>query len=423
MGDNADNVLIGTPGFDEFFPRGGRDLLTGNGGDNIYHFGSQLELAEAERGIFDRITDFTFQPGDSSFAQDTLELTGVFAPHFLGTNPDLTRSVRILEDPSGGFSSVLVDKNAQYGGSDWVRLVRLDDVEVGETVRVEVHVDHIQSRLITVGEWVFGWDILATNDFNGDGRDDLLWRHDSGETLIWHMNGAQHDTQSLGVIDNSWKIAASGDFGGDEKADILWRHENGEILLNGTSLGVNDNAWQVESAADFNGDGTDEIVWRHTGSGEVLLNGQSLGIIDLAWQIAGTGDFDGDGNAELLWEHENGQVLLNGTSLGNIAGQFSIEDIADFNGDARSDIVWRDDRDQDEVQGQPGEARIWYMNGTQAEQVSLGVVDVDWEVEGAGDFDGKADAEIVWRHENGDMLLDSNGVGNVPPPLWDEYLI
>ena len=34
------------------------------------------------------------------------------------------------------------------------------------------------------------WKIVGTNDFNGDGRMDLLWRHGaSGENVVWFMNG------------------------------------------------------------------------------------------------------------------------------------------------------------------------------------------------------------------------------------------
>ena len=35
------------------------------------------------------------------------------------------------------------------------------------------------------------WHIHATGDYDGDGKDDILWRTDSGALAIWKMNGTQ----------------------------------------------------------------------------------------------------------------------------------------------------------------------------------------------------------------------------------------
>jgi hypothetical protein len=52
-----------------------------------------------------------------------------------------------------------------------------------------------------------GWTIAETGDFNADGKSDILWRHTSGDTVIWFMNGSQiSSTASLGVISISWTI-------------------------------------------------------------------------------------------------------------------------------------------------------------------------------------------------------------------------
>jgi FG-GAP repeat len=34
------------------------------------------------------------------------------------------------------------------------------------------------------------WSIVATGDFNGDGKGDIVWRNTSGTTAIWLMNGS-----------------------------------------------------------------------------------------------------------------------------------------------------------------------------------------------------------------------------------------
>ncbi|MCP5196936.1 MAG: VCBS repeat-containing protein [Gammaproteobacteria bacterium] len=63
--------------------------------------------------------------------------------------------------------------------------------------------------------------------FNGDGRSDLVWRHEStGQVYGMLMDGAVITAQ--GIIyqeaDTDWRIVASGDYTGDGKADLLWRN-------------------------------------------------------------------------------------------------------------------------------------------------------------------------------------------------------
>src|SRR5262249_19804188 len=89
----------------------------------------------------------------------------------------------------------------------------------------------------------FGGSVHATGgDFNGDGRDHVLWRHDIGPIAAWLMNGANVVGGGLvgpGTAPNGWQIAGGGDFNGDGRDDILWRNDNGQIatwMLNGTGL-------------------------------------------------------------------------------------------------------------------------------------------------------------------------------------------
>ncbi|MFH0998258.1 MAG: hypothetical protein V1844_22560 [Pseudomonadota bacterium] len=49
---------------------------------------------------------------------------------------------------------------------------------------------------------------LRTEDFNGDGKPDILWRNTStGENCIWYMNGATRTGGDylLKVADLNWK--------------------------------------------------------------------------------------------------------------------------------------------------------------------------------------------------------------------------
>ncbi len=108
------------------------------------------------------------------------------------------------------------------------------------------------------------WHVVGTGDFNGDGRDDILWRNDNGQISNWlgQANGGFviNDAVALHKVSTSWHVVGTGDYNGDGLDDILWRHADG-TLSNwlGTANGdfvPNDvaaattvaNVWHVQSS-------------------------------------------------------------------------------------------------------------------------------------------------------------------------------
>ncbi len=79
------------------------------------------------------------------------------------------------------------------------------------------------------------WELVATQDFDGDFNPDLLWYNvTSGRTVLWLMGGDlvrlwSGFTNPMGPVDNRWRAVAAGDFGAGpggvaHTADIVWRN-------------------------------------------------------------------------------------------------------------------------------------------------------------------------------------------------------
>jgi hypothetical protein len=128
-----------------------------------------------------------------------------------------------------------------------------------------------------------GLEFMGTGDFNGDGRQDLLWRNASGIVSGWLMNGFTPIEGAVvgnaSAITSEWKIGAIGDLNGDGRADIFWRNTNtaavnGWIMNNlyrmsGGGIGSIPLAWTMRCSADINGDGKGDIIWTNGTTGQV----------------------------------------------------------------------------------------------------------------------------------------------------------
>ena len=288
---------------------------------------------------------------------------------------------------------------------------------------------------LVVGDTNSTTDIFVTpnplprtrNDFDGDGKADILWRHATSDlNYLYLMNGisvASHGPINT-VADFDWQIEGTNDFDGDGKTDILWRHATSGLnylyLMDGVSISshglintVADLDWQVKGIADFNGDGKADILWRHATTGSnylYLMNGTSIAshgeiniLNDLDWQVKGIADFNGDDKADILWRHattgSNYLYLMNGTSIAfhgeiNILNDldWQVKGVADFNSDGKADILWR--------HAASGQNWIYLMDGVSI-NVNGGVnivSDLDWQIKGVADFNDDGKADILWRH-------------------------
>jgi hypothetical protein len=110
----------------------------------------------------------------------------------------------------------------------------------GETQLWRMNDNRIGSRLTLLGEdgkpiYVGPpFSIVGSGDFNGDGKDDVVWHNaTTGETQIWLMNDRNvtgrrtvlgEDGRAT-FIRSPWGIVGANDFNRDGAADLLWYNE------------------------------------------------------------------------------------------------------------------------------------------------------------------------------------------------------
>jgi hypothetical protein len=164
---------------------------------------------------------------------------GVIASQGVISNPGAVWVIADLADMDGDGKADIVFRNATDGG---------------------VYIYFMNGLSIASGGFVGAvdpatWTLVGAADFSGDGKADFLWRHNSGDTWVWLMNGASF--VSAGGIGNpgaGWSVRAFGDFDGDGKYDLVWRHTDGTTYLwrmNGLTVSAFDSvanpggSWQI----------------------------------------------------------------------------------------------------------------------------------------------------------------------------------
>ena len=173
----------------------------------------------------------------------------------------------------------------------------------------------------TVATWVAG-----IGDFNGDGNDDTLLRRIDGtwHYFPWAFYGPDYRQGGLfrghgpvGLPDDlAWTAAGIADFDGDGKDDVLLRHEDGrwqyrlmdgrDVLAEGepdaAALPDDPMVW-LAGVGDMDGDGKAEVLTRHghgawrystwdAASGALVLGGEVALASDPAWGVLKGGVVD-----------------------------------------------------------------------------------------------------------------------------------
>lgn len=277
--------------------------------------------------------DLVFQDGSGNISANgsTLTTTIPTTSRVVGTgtfNPDdinslgTARNADILVQASNGTLSVLYDINGTSSSGP----VAFSDNPAGS--------------VLTAGNYNSNWKAIATGDFNGDASADVLLQNTSTKAVEIFTVKA-NSTDAIGQVDNvstvtapagtGWNPIASGDFNGDGKSDILWQNslskavEIYEIsdtsgptatLLN-TPTPKSASGLTAIGTGDFNGDGTSDILFQNAAGqaviwfmyGDTHTGTKTIANPGGTYHVAGAEDVDGNGYSDILWTDNSNNVL------------------------------------------------------------------------------------------------------------------
>lgn len=288
--------------------------------------------------------------------------------------------------------------------------------------------------------------VVATGDFNGDGKVDLAatdFVTNKLSVLLGRGDGT-FQTPVAYVMDASRPSSAPfgivvGDFNGDGRADIA--AVNGAFGIGSVAilLGNGDGTFrsavnyaaggyaQGLATADFNGDGVEDLVVTDFGNNAVvILTGNGDGTFRAGANYpAGTGptfvavgDCNGDGLPDLAVATSSAVELLTGNGDGTFklpvryaAGKnVTAIAVADFDGDGRADLAVTNGADNDVsiLLGNGGgtfQAAVNYVTGADPVGITC------------GDFKGDGVPDLAVANANGNKvsILIGNGDGAFQP--------
>lgn len=262
----------------------------------------------------------------------------------------------------------------------------------------------------------------VAGDFDGDGRDDIIW-YAPGTTpdYMWLGQADGRFTDRRVTINGRGYRPTAGDFNGDGVDDVFWFgpggigdyvwlfDDDGSATWSSIDRSVRGSATTWPLSGDFDGNGVDDVLWYAGGGGpnsawyhasDGSMSYWSRSIPQGANQRVAIGDVNGDGAEDIFWQATTrdttstwfGRSNRTFKVMPNVAYRENRPVMGDFSGDGRADVILY----------QPGFGgdRLWRGRSSFSptfaqEQSNLGINGSYFFVL-VGDFDGNHADDVLW---------------------------
>lgn len=249
----------------------------------------------------------------------------------------------------------------------------------------------------------------VTQDINGDGTNDLLWKNPPTNIYGYWNNGDRSQPTILGSINRGWDFVGMGRFDDNDRADLIWQHRDGFIGVwydgvrsSALVFGRATSQWKFIGIGDVNGDDYEDLLWQHQPTGITGFWGKGFrsgaGILkqhNRQWIPIGNADFTNDNQDEILWFHVPTRTigyfdyaLQQGIIFGIIESQYTFKGIGDFDGNGKTDIMF--EHNTTDV------IRLW-MDGEKSNVEDRGSIGDGTELIKIVDLDNNGTDDMIFR--------------------------